>query len=221
MNILDKKLQPDQCALIVGIPMTVEGFKADKLSDNKDFAKNKSDEAISILINELTPVMSAISETGMHVYRRGTFQTLVDVFAQGVALIIPFTHYLNSKGLLELVDGLYNDATIESAIPVDYSGILDLSVCNPTNLADRLNFNRQNLRVRRTRGNLHIPTWAWFYLVLAKILAAKPSTYLDAFAETVKAFLGKSDLPASSTSASSLSTDKEFQTLLLPKEHGA
>lgn len=222
MNILDKKVRPDECALLVGIPMTMEEFKADKLSGTKDFAKNKTDEAIQILINELTPVMSAISDTGMHVHRHTTFQTLADVFKEAFAVIIPFTHYLNSKSLMELTDGLYDDAAIEDAIPVDYSGILDLSVCKPIKLADQLNFSRHNLRVRRTWDDLHIPTWAWFYLVFGKILASKPTTYLEAFSQTIQAFLGKSVSGAPvDMLASSLPDDKNFRTLLLPKGQSA
>lgn len=192
MTINDAKVTPEQCALLFGIPTTTEEFDTlSQTSVRRDFARSQDRESIALLLKHLNATIPAIEATGMRVFRRATLDTLAEAFRLGFAVVIMFTHYSLSQRLLELADGMHDDAAIEAVIPKEHACILDLSVCRPISLADRLGFSRRGLIIRRTWRDLDAVLWAWFYLVLSRTLAQRPMPYFEAFEETIRRFLEK------------------------------
>ena len=82
---------------------------------------------------------------------------------------------------MEFSDGFKPKTEFVSSIPEDYSGVLDLCVCHPTELISLIIAKRPNCTVRYTPQKVRPRFWLYYYEGLFRLLSAGKYSYIEAF----------------------------------------
>lgn len=188
--ITQKIVKPANCALAFGIPASEERFMARQLADDADFAKRftgwgQYHHQIGGIMEQLCPVLTGWGVTVVH-------HTTLDAFAElfhreGLDVIILFSHYTQES--VEFDDGMAGVPAVIEKIPAAFDGLLDLCVCHPNDLVDRLRRKRPRCVVKRTHSTATPYIWLYFYRALFKYLHANEATYLEGLERIIYEFL--------------------------------
>ena len=125
----------------------------------------------------------------MRVVENATLQQFESSFTNAQVVIL-FAHWVTRA--VEFDDGLMSIERVVSAVPMSYSGVLDLCVCHPTQLVVRLRRERPNCLIKRTRKEASLLFWLQVYDVLFGLLRAEAVLYTTAVEQVVLEFLRES-----------------------------
>ena len=183
--ISTKIIKPAQCAIGFGIPTSKTDFEHDLARQDKDFA-NKfkawsiyKDQVVDHFIQLKTP----IEQLGVCLVEQLTLEKFRNLFLNDAYdVIILFSHWKSKT--VEFYDGLKTISDIIDAVPLEFSGIIDLCVCHPTELRIRLDKERPNCVVKFSTAKSLPLFWLNFYDTLFTYLQQYDAAYADA-AETV------------------------------------
>lgn len=193
--IAHKIVRPENCVLAFGIPTSYEGFsKALDGSYKGDFILNTVWEKYYFeIVSHLEIVEPVISKFGARVLHDVTLAGFGSIFSDDPPdVAILFSHWKDQS--VEFADGLAHVSRIIEQVPLGFSGLLDLCVCHPENLAIRLRHSRPNCLVRFTNKIATPYLWLYFYMTVFKILHENNVTYLQALEMAIDAFIKKREL---------------------------
>lgn len=195
LPVTSKIIKPEQCVFGFGIPTTQADFFNDQLNPNKAFAKQfdnvwlKYEHQIISHINAVTP---KFEQYGVTVLPNLTLHKFGELFSdEHFEVIILFSHWENDA--VEFYDGLAEVPMILEQIPNDFSGILDLSICQPIPLAEAIIKNRQKCVVKITCKRATPFLWLYTYEALFWLLRNKNLKYLEANEQVIEQMLIKSE----------------------------
>ena len=134
---------------------------------------------------ELTPHFQSL---GVQIIRALRLTDLRDLFNNNPGkTIILFSHWKDDS--VEFFDGMATSDAVVREVPSDFTGIIDLCVCHPTNLAIKL---RKHLHadalIKSIDKESTFHKWLYFYWAVFTILDESDFTYLDALRKSVKEF---------------------------------
>lgn len=97
-----------------------------------------------------------------------------------------------SDDQVEFADGKFSAAAVSEMIPDEFSGILDLCVCHPRKLIQKIlaRPNRCYL-IKYTDSAATLQLWLWFYIALLKALDDNQFDYINAFNFVMSRFFGE------------------------------
>jgi len=187
--ITDKIIKPSQCAIGFGIPTNKADFYHDKTRQDKDFAKRFKTWPMykDQIVDHFNQAEVTIKQLGVFVIEQFTLDAFRDFFLQDrFDVIILFSHW--KKQTIEFHDGLKHFSDIIDAVPLDFSGIIDLCVCHPKDLRIGLDNKRPKCIVKFTTEDALPWFWIIFYQALFMYLQLNDSTYIEAVETVFKKF---------------------------------
>jgi hypothetical protein len=179
----EELVRPADCQVLMAIPTSREGFERDLSLASKDFVPN------------LCPIWDMYRLTTVDVFKRErqhwerdgvevledvTIECFRDRLTRAThAVTVLFAHWAREG--VEFADQIVSIPAVIDAVPVDFRGWLDLSVCHPTQLADGLRRSRgPECRIKFSHGKAIPSLWMSYYSVLFAYMAKGTYCYLDA-----------------------------------------
>jgi hypothetical protein len=151
---------PSGCAIAFGIPTNRSDFTQSLTDPARDYARqylggwSQYDKYLLAHINRYAAIYSAF---GVHVIRDLT-RPVLEVLFRAHAVVTVFSHW-TAHGV-ELCDGILPIRDLVAGIPLEFSGVFDLCVCHPDDLAESI----QRARPLCTVKYLSDPTDPIFWL---------------------------------------------------------
>jgi hypothetical protein len=102
-------------------------------------------------------------------------------------VVVLFSHWAGDK--VEFFDGMAGVERIMAEIPPAYEGVLDLCVCHPIALVERLLASRPPYLVRYMKQEAAPHYWLYFYRDMFSYMGARNADYLKAFEVIAKAHI--------------------------------
>jgi hypothetical protein len=186
-GISEKIVKPENCALAIAIPTSIEAFRSDKDNCNKSFAKLYSggwpqySRAVIAPFQRHVPEMIRLKT---QVRADITLQGFVDLFhSENIDVVILFAHW--DDHTVEFFDGPANIESIVEKLLRAPAGILDLCVCQQEKLACAFRQRRPDCIIGFTNKRATPYLWLHFYMLVLKFVNEYELTY---FAAVEKAF---------------------------------
>lgn len=186
-----KIIKPENCALGFGIPTNEKDFFKDQFDPEKKFAKQfrsvwaRYDLEIVGHIKRIEP---KIAEYGATIVHRLSLQNFGEFLLNNkFDVVVLFSHWENDS--VEFYDGMADISAIINQIPLNFSGIIDLSICHPIKLTIEIKKKRPNCLVKFTNKAATPFIWLYFYEALFWHLKNNNKTYLIALEEVIDSFL--------------------------------
>jgi len=189
-------IRPEQCVIAFGIPLTETGFRADLARDDKDFAKQfqywgRYHSEIASTVERLEPVLRGL---GVQVVRDVPLNEFGQLFRKPEFRVVTlFSHWQKADGVqeasVEFADGLKKVSSIVDEVPDSFSGVIDLCVCHPDELAAALRKRCPQGLVKDTSVQATPSFWLHFYHALFTFLRSTGATYFDAVTRVIEEFV--------------------------------
>jgi hypothetical protein len=117
---------------------------------------------------------------GVGVVRGLTLDAFSQVLTKGdVDVFILFSHW--SDSYIELAGGPAHASAVVDAIPVRYTGFLDLCVCHPVALVEEVTRKRPRCLVRFSAIRAQPFVWLLYFAGLFRLLNTRTMNYLQAY----------------------------------------
>ena len=184
-------MRPSDCILAFGIPMSEAEFQDAKDDAKRDFVRNCCpvwqvyDFDIISHFEEVTPHFQRL---GVQIIRALSLTDLRDLFINNPGkTIILFSHWDDDS--VEFFNGMAPSDAIVREVPSDFTGIIDLCVCHPTNLAVKLRKHLHPDALVKFTNKKNTPhKWLYFYWAVFTLLDESDMSYLDALRKSAEAF---------------------------------
>lgn len=187
---------PSDCVLALAIPLTREGFLADlKQPEIKDFVfqfcklrgleRADPDFCWQVYESEEAAFVSAVCDEvvrhGIKVANDVSRGDLTKLFAQfSVVTLVAHSRFAESEAAdIEFSDGLVTTPELVQSIPIDFSGLLDLTVCNSVIPAAVIRENRPNCLVAANRRPAELRSRMYLYGLEISLLEKEPQPFVD------------------------------------------
>ncbi len=177
----------------MAVPTSREAFDRDRWNPEKEF------------VPRLCPVWAQYDVTVLRTYTRerrrwkrlgaavvedATFAVFRERLKRRDRFVaVLFAHW--SEDAVEFADRIVPVSEIISAVPTAFSGVLDLCVCHPEELALGLRDSHPNILVKYLPRQKATPAlWMSYYSIFLELLVREPRPYLAAIEATTKLWLG-------------------------------
>lgn len=174
------------CAIAFGIPSSYEQFCRAERTGKSDLVRMLSggwQEYRYAFFDTFSSIVPLYRKTGAKVLVDTTLEEFSGVLRTHRAIIL-FSHW-NCEAV-EFTDGMKPVREMMSAVPRDFSGILDLCVCHPLSLVRMLHAKRPACLVKFTHKPARALYWLHLYKIVFDILAIRGrSNYLDALESAI------------------------------------
>jgi hypothetical protein len=190
-SLFDHPTTPSNCTLGLALPTSLDELHQHLAQPEKyDFATHLghlygSDEAIQIweagyqaLSRKITSTLSEVEEHGVQIIRGLKLGDLRYLREGAVTTLI--AHWGEQQSGVELADGIHSPGTIAEAMPENYRGVLDLTVCYSSILLDTIKRSHPNCIVVANKGAAILEFRLIFYKYLIRMMATKSIHYVDA-----------------------------------------
>jgi len=193
-----KNTDPSRCLLACAYPLTREDYN--RLFDRQppsDFftsqfkklpATPKKELVWSDLYSRfaasLTRGLKAVESCGGTVIRNFSIEHLAEV--SNFEVFTLYAHYNQFIDRIELSDGLYSRDDFTKAIPGDYQGIFDLTLCNSVYVRNEIKKKFGSQQVISFADTIPIMAGMLFYQQLILNLSRYHINYIDCYRKTVK-----------------------------------
>lgn len=178
--------KPHQCVLGFGIPITDKAFRVSLNNANKDYSNRFTQDRYTYSVKILEPfknLVPVLKKTGVTVIEELTIEIFQSLFTK-YDVIILFSHWRENQ--IEFYEGMIPIEKIVDAIPPDYNGIIDFSVCHPKAISKLIRAKKLNCTTRYSISKLEKPAyWLYFYSRLFIELNRNNWYYFDAFREII------------------------------------
>ena len=190
----ENPVNPGNCVLTFGIPLSREGFlDACDLPDLPPLPRSyvrgyeggwKAYESSAFVatLNRLKPEFERL---GVTLRADVTLDEFGELFRDDrYSVITLFSHWDDDQ--VEFCGGFAEIPAIVERVPADFDGVVDLCVCHPESLVERLISRSRKYQVRYSDRKTSPALWLHFYHLLYAILLSSEITYDVALVETVK-----------------------------------
>ena len=190
--VSERIIKPSDCIVAFGIPTTQEEY-LDAVDDpeSRDFLTNpmnrpwgKYHRDFVCHLESIAPHLEAMGTRIKYGTRLGDLKEFC--YDDAIRVIVLFSH--RNGGTIEFFDGMATASDILALIPMDFSGMIDLCVCNPEELYLRLKHERVDCVVKRIEVDATPGLWLYFYHALFKVLREADTTYTHALETVVNEF---------------------------------
>jgi hypothetical protein len=175
---------PRDCVLAFGIPTDEEDFEASIKDPHRDYARHYLagwSQYRSNFVSRVADFTRRSEALGVHVIHGLQSSGIPELFAR-TSVVTLFTHWTAAG--VELCDGILSLPRLVESVPPDFSGVMDLCVCHPDDLAALLLRDRPLCTVRYLSNKASPLFWLAFYASLYEILALQRGrTYSDELTE--------------------------------------
>jgi hypothetical protein len=188
-------IKPENCVFAVTVPLKKADFEKDLSSPVKEYAR--SYPTWSLYQKQLVEVVERLCPQYHDMYGANVeydvslerFGKIFNVFRRPLVVVLFGHSYRTGEGV-EFFDGFASNHIIVDAIPVDFEGMMDLSVCNGELLALKIRNEREYCLARCSGNSITPDIWLHFFLLLFGILYEEELTYLSAFKMALEFFKG-------------------------------
>lgn len=189
-----KAEQVETCVFALGVPTTKAGFhacakqKPGSIAAGGEFGwKNYENQ----VVQPLARMEKTYNRFHVDVKRDLTLNEFGDLFDESrYSVVVLFTHW--GRDVVEFADGMASIADTAERVPEDFAGILDLCVCHPTALVDRLQKRCPNTVIKfldgipaAATGRMTAEYWLNFYALLFEAMRQDRLSYLRALEKVV------------------------------------
>ena len=185
----------DNCVLALAIPTSRESFlECKRKAINRDFVPNQCSSVQNYeqkVLKIFNLIEAGVRSWGVTIEENLTFARFERLFTQFdiVILIAHWKDQSESESYIEFYDGLVPILKVVEGIPDSFSGVLDLCVCHPRDLAVLIRDRKPGCLVRLSENRpgskdryIAKPRyWLYYYLHLFSILHQGDYTYLEAY----------------------------------------
>jgi hypothetical protein len=175
-----------------GIPTTREEFLCSLSAPDSDYAGRWLggwSQYQAQFIADLKTVTPDLECAGVSLVRGLRVDQLSNLFLHRRVVVL-FSHWAGDK--VEFFDGMASVEQILAEIPPAYDGVLDLCVCHPMALVEKLLAHRPAYFVKYVRQEAAPHYWLYFYRDMFSYMATYDSDYLKAFEAISKAHIALS-----------------------------
>jgi len=192
---------PGDCVLALAIPLTRERFLADlKQPEIKDFVfqfrkvrgLERADPEFCWQVYEteeaalVAAVCDEVEHHGVKIANDVSLADLTKLLAQfSIVTLVAHSRFVDSETadlknpLIEFSDGLVTTPELVQAIPIDFSGLLDLTVCNSVIPAAAIRESRPNCLIAGNRRPAELRSRMYLYGLAISLLAKEPQPFVD------------------------------------------
>jgi hypothetical protein len=189
--IFARRIRPQDCAILLGIPTDYDGFRRDLGAPNKDLVPNRCPVWPLYRREVVEPaqrLMATARSCGVDVRADAVLSDISRACDGRRSVIIFAGHW--TDGRVEFLDGLHPFRAIVEQVPMAFEGFLDLLVCAPDDLAIALRDLRPRSIVRFAMQTNVVPMiWFGVFEALFTSLSEAPRPYMVAFSEITALFL--------------------------------
>ena len=189
MRLYEEHVVPERCAMAFGIASSRSGYErhlATRAAHDFVPAVCPAWPAYARVVRQLDAAIARLRSLGVVVHRDVTLEDFGRCF-DGASVVILFSHW--ARDSVEFDDGLAPYTDVVSAVPHDFSGVVDLCVCHPAALVLQLRRDRRECLIKASQSKTRISYWLQFYVVLFQYLRNTASTYSDAVEIVATGFL--------------------------------
>lgn len=158
-------LKPTDCNFMFCLPLSKNEFDGDLKNTQKDFLKTNQglnwEHYDSEILGNYRDLKCGFENFGFEFSERVTFQDFLGLKDKYHVNII-FSH-CKSRNEIEFFDRLVDDKEFIESIPLNYSGFIDLSVCQPILIAERLREERKKTKIKYTEKIIEAERWLLVY----------------------------------------------------------
>lgn len=192
ISILSVAIKPSDCVLAFGIPVTTDfnhNIAIDNCRSDPHRFINQTPTGRPLGRAEYELILpedrvEAIRAVGVRVETEVDSMRLSQLMLSSHKVVVLFTHWHGSA--IELYDGFAECEIILGMIPAKGpSKIIDLSICNPDNLAMRIKNKRQDFAVRYSSSRVNARRWLDMLLTLFRVLGEDNLTYAQGWERAV------------------------------------
>jgi hypothetical protein len=172
-----------------GIPATREEFIWSLSRPESDYARRWLGgwrQYRAQVVSDLETVAPDLDRAGVELVRGLRVGQLASLFVNRRVVVL-FSHWAGDK--VEFFDGMAGVERIMAEIPPAYEGVLDLCVCHPIALVERLLASRPPYLVRYMKQEAAPHYWLYFYRDMFSYMGARNADYLKAFEVIAKAHI--------------------------------
>jgi len=178
---------PSECVFGVAIPVTRDEFERDLVSPSKDFVPKRCRswlryQALVVQHYEwAAPRIKAVGVQLRHSFALADFAAATHSSARVVTL---FSHWTGEE--VEFADRLRRPTDVAAAVSPTFGGILDLTVCNSTELGHALRERCPAALVKMGDDEAAPEFWLLAYRLAYAYLLEKPIDFLSALTYAVR-----------------------------------
>jgi hypothetical protein len=185
---------PRDCSLFVAVPLTRGAFVADVADRDKDFvrawASGFPGYPVERLWDDYRPiaayasaVVAEASAAGVTVPPDATFEAW-NRLTRGPTVITIFAHLAEQDGVetIEYRDAAVSVDAVCAALPADFAGVLDFTICYSASLIATVKRERPRCTVIANREKARLDVRLAIYRQTLRILVHEPMTYVEAAA---------------------------------------
>jgi hypothetical protein len=172
------------------MPLSQEAFQANRNSPQKDFIRNGHiswAKYKSEIIEPLDKILPDVNSIGVKIFSDTTLQQFKELFTAKNRVIILVAHSPDGS-FIEFYDKLYSINDVSRCIPSDYTGFLNLCVCNQVRLAESIAAGNDNCRVLAVNDEVSISLWLYYYWIFLRYIHENVSDYFSAVKLSSKIF---------------------------------
>ncbi|MBF0338860.1 MAG: hypothetical protein HQL05_13650 [Nitrospirae bacterium] len=187
-------VKPNNCALAFAIPLDEKSFEQNRKVPDREYIRMKFKDDWNGYYIKVARIYenfkTNFQQLGVNVFYNVTFDCFKGLLErEEFDVIIPFAHFNNKESELhkpgmEFFDGFATIPEIVDAVPYDFTGILDLDVCNSEPLVVKLKEKNLKYLIKSGYGEATPVVWMGFYLMLFRYLYDNNATYIEALEET-------------------------------------
>lgn len=176
------------CVFLCCLPLSQESFVSlRRTSEYCGQFISWSQYQTALEIDRRTKLLQSLSEIGLRGSQAATFEKFKAAIDDHPPVIALLGHCRNRQDV-EFADGFKSLPDLVSAIPPDFDGVLDVSVCNPQDFVKMAKVRAPNAVIRTARAELDGREWLLFYVTLF-INIGQLGSYGMALLQTVNDFL--------------------------------
>ena len=177
--------RPSDVAMVFGIPCSEELFHLSRETMPQSFATQFIGGVAQFRhqwLSEQLRYSERFEAIGVRVFRDCRFEQLRQCLGDpSIKVVVVFSHW--DDGHVEFTDGFVGSDAIVEAIPRERRKWIDLCVCHPVTLVERLERERPDCLVRFKPEPTNPVRWLLWYDALFRLLATGTRSYTGAFEE--------------------------------------
>ena len=185
-------VKPDDCAIVIGIPTTRDGFRHAQERRDASFTDRFLGgwpQYYAQFVRDLGSIEPVLGRLGVTLLYDASLSDFTNAMSRSFQVVILFSHW--QEEAIEFTGGLESTESILAAVSPTYSAILDLCVCHPMALVRELRIHRPHCLVRYLPIEASPHYWFYFYHMLFIRLQSRDLTYLEALEQVAVAFLDR------------------------------
>ncbi|MGZ3790660.1 MAG: hypothetical protein ACXVCQ_19205 [Bacteriovorax sp.] len=183
LAITEKPIAVNRCVMAIAVPLTENGYRTDRSEprEKKDFSHFIEPFPLyqEKIISPVTRTIKILETAGVSIFTEVSLSDFSQLFDGRFDVIILFTH--SCKQRIEFRDGLSLAENVVDQIPKEFEGIIDLSICHPTELVKTIDRILPNVVCHYINELVTPIIWMQYFIFIFKHLLDNPNiNYLRA-----------------------------------------